>query len=96
MVYPLSRIETNTRTPSSSVLKALLERLGLPAGQFFALLSENDIAPSGLPMPAFVLNINCRTNRLSSPPNFSKNPISTRQSRIDLFSKGFRGPFWYL
>lgn len=40
----LSRIETNTRTPSSSVLKALLERLGLPAGQFFALLSENDIA----------------------------------------------------
>mgnify|MGYP001032587180 FL=1 len=40
----LSRIETNDRTPSSSVLKALLERLGLPAGQFFALLSENDIA----------------------------------------------------
>lgn len=44
----LSRIETNTRTPSSSVLKALLERLGLPAGQFFALLSENDIAVDSL------------------------------------------------
>ena len=44
----LSRIETNDRTPSSSVLKALLERLGLPAGQFFALLSENDTAVNKL------------------------------------------------
>lgn len=43
-VSTLSRIETNAQAPSSSVLKALLERLGLPAGQFFALLSENDIA----------------------------------------------------
>lgn len=40
----LSRIESNGRTPSNSVLKALLERLGLPAGQFFALLSEDDLA----------------------------------------------------
>ena len=33
-VSTLSRIETNAQAPSSSVLKALLERLGLPAGQF--------------------------------------------------------------
>lgn len=30
------------------MLKALLERLGLPAGRFFALLSENDIAVGSL------------------------------------------------
>lgn len=39
----LSRIETNDRTPSSSVLKALLEKLGLPAGQVLALMGENDL-----------------------------------------------------
>ncbi len=43
-VPTLSRIETNDRTPSSSVIKALLEKLGLPAGQFFALLSKDDIS----------------------------------------------------
>lgn len=39
----LSRIETNDRTPSSSVLKALLEKLGLPAGRAWVLLGENDL-----------------------------------------------------
>lgn len=40
----LSRIENNERTPSVSVAKALLQKLGLPDGQFFALLGKDDIA----------------------------------------------------
>lgn len=42
-VPTLSRIETNNRAPSNSVLKTLLERLGLPAGQFIALVSPTVI-----------------------------------------------------
>ena len=40
----LSRIENNERMPSVSVVKALLQKLGLPDGQFFALLGKDDIA----------------------------------------------------
>lgn len=40
----LSRIENNERTPSASVVNALLQKLGLPAGQFFALLGGEDLA----------------------------------------------------
>lgn len=47
-VSTLSRIETNRQVPSISVVKALLDRLGLPAGRFFALLSDNDIAEDSL------------------------------------------------
>lgn len=47
-VSTLSRIETNSQVPSLSVVRALLERLGLPAGRFFALLSDNDIAEDSL------------------------------------------------
>lgn len=61
----LSRIETNTRTPSSSVLKALLERLGLPAGQFFALLNENDLAIEKLQKD--IRNDDIRLRRAAKP-----------------------------
>lgn len=64
-VPTLSRIETNTRPPSSSVLKALLERLGLPAGQFFALLSENDIAVDKLQKD--IRNDDIRFRRAAKP-----------------------------
>ena len=40
----LSRIENNERTPSAAVVNALLQKLGLPAGQFFALLGRDDLA----------------------------------------------------
>jgi len=43
-VPTLSRIETCDRTPSSGVLKALLEKLGLPTGPFVALLGKDDLA----------------------------------------------------
>lgn len=43
-VPTLSRIETCERTPSSGVLKALLEKLGLPTGPFVALLGKDDLA----------------------------------------------------
>lgn len=43
-VSTLSRIESNGQAPSIGIVKALLERLGLPAGKFFALLSEKDMA----------------------------------------------------
>jgi len=39
----LSRIENNERTPSAGVVKTLLQKLGLPAGRFFALLSADDL-----------------------------------------------------
>lgn len=42
-VSTLSRIESNGQAPSIGIVKALLERLGLPAGKFFALLSESEI-----------------------------------------------------
>lgn len=44
----LSRIENNERAPSASVVNALLQKLGLPAGQFFALLSRDDLALENL------------------------------------------------
>lgn len=40
----LSRIENNERAPSASVANALLQKLGLPSGQFFALLGGDDLA----------------------------------------------------
>ena len=43
-VSTLSRIENSERAPSISVANALLQKLGLPAGQFFALVGENDLA----------------------------------------------------
>lgn len=42
-VSTLSRIENSERAPSISVANALLQKLGLPAGQFFALVGENEI-----------------------------------------------------
>lgn len=38
----LSRIENGIQTPSRNVINALLERLGLPADRYFALLSDDE------------------------------------------------------
>ena len=42
-VSTLSRIENSERAPSISVANALLQKLGLPAGQFFALVGKDEM-----------------------------------------------------
>ena len=61
----LSRIENNERMPSVSVVKALLQKLGLPDGQFFALLGKDDIAIEKLQKD--ILNDNLQLRRAAQP-----------------------------
>ena len=61
----LSRIENNERMPSVSVVKALLQKLGLPDGQFFALLGKDDIAIEKLQKD--ILTDNLQLRRAAQP-----------------------------
>ena len=47
-VSTLSRLESGKLVPGRALVHALLQRLGLPEGQFFALLGENEAAVEAL------------------------------------------------
>lgn len=56
----MSRIEKGHQTPTSSKLKALLSRLGLPSEKYYAMLSENELEVERLKSEI----IDCNTRHL--------------------------------
>lgn len=80
----LSRIENNKQTPGRNRINAILERLGLPADRYYALLTSNEIDIESLKKDIISCNVTknvqeCRMKIIDLEKKISEDDNLTKQ-----------------